>query len=210
MTVSIDIWLDELRSVAPGCTEDIALQVTKATLREFYNRSGMWVETLTGLATTTGVSTLNLSAAAILAGYDANVISTWHIKYDDTYLKPQHVLDTSPTGDIPLEFYGESSGLLTLIPTPAATVANIMEARVTLVPAFTTDVVPDDANAVWFDEIKDGVLGHLYQQPGKTYTNLASAQYHLRRFYSGISRARDTARRRYTQTETSWAFPAFA
>jgi len=156
------------------------------------------------------IADLDLSSAAVLAGYDANVMSVMHIKYDDTYLKPQHALDTDSNGTIPTEFYGQEAGLVRLIPTPAATVASIMEAQVILVPAFTTNVVPNDAKSVWFDEILDGVLGRLYTQPNKTYTNLVQGQYHLRRFRDGISRARDTARRRYTQTENSWTFPAWA
>lgn len=209
-TVAITTWTNELRTVLSGCTNDVLEQTIKAVIREFYDKSGLWVETLENLGTTASVSTLDLSAQAVLAGYDARVKSVYHIKYGDVYLRPQHILNTSLTGDIPSEFYGLESGSVRLIPTPSATVANIMEARVVLVPIFTTDVAPIDAKNVWFDEIKDGVLGNLYSQPNKTYTNLVQGQYHLRRFRTGIAEARDVARRRYTQTENSWSFPAWA
>lgn len=210
MAVDISAWTNELRVKVAGLTLDVAELEIKAAIREFYNKSGLWVETLEGLGTTAAVNTLDLSAAAVLDGHDATVLYVGYIKYDSLYLKAQHQLDSTLVGSTPTQFYMNQAGVARLIPTPAATVANIIKAEVILAPAFTTDVAPDDAGNVWFDEILDGILGKIYLHPGKLYTNPASAQYHLRRFRQGIATARDTARRRYTRTENSWVFPAWA
>jgi len=210
MTVNISVWTNELRAVVPGCTSDAADQAIKATLREFYNKSGLWVETLEDLNATGAMEEIDLSAAAKADGYDANVISAYYIKYDDAYLKPLHQVKQFDTGIIPTHYYGLEAGRYGIRPTAVDVVADIMEARVVLTPAFTTDVVPNDAGGIWFDQILDGMLGRLYTQPNKTYTNLVQGQYHLRRFRAGIAEARDVARRRYTQTENSWTFPAWA
>lgn len=210
MAVSISEWYNEVRVETPGVTQDVVDLAIKATAREFYTKSGLWVETIEGLGTTAAVGTLDLTNAAVLDGHDAIVSFIAYIKYGDLYLKPQHSLNSDITGDTPTNYYMLESGNAKLIPTPAATVPNIMKAEVILVPAFSTDVLPNDAKNIWFEEILDGVLGRLQLQQGKTYSNLGSAQYRLRRFRQGIARARDIARRRYTKTESSWEFPAWA
>jgi len=207
---AISDWSTEVRTRVSGAGVDIINQEIKSAIREFYRKSGLWVETLENLATSAVVSTLDLSAAAVSAGHDASVLSTVSIKYDNNYLIPQHVLDTDPTGDTPVQYYGLSAGSVRLIPTPIATVANIMDAVVVLQPLFTSDFVPNDAKDIWFDGIMDGILGRIMVHPKKPYTNAVLAQYHLKRFNNTIGEARDTARRRYTKTENSWTFPAWA
>lgn len=210
MSVNVNSWIPELRQVLTGATESVVIQATKATLREFYKDSGMWVETLEPIGVTDGVDLVNLSDAAVLDGHDALVHIVNYVKYGDILLRPQHTLNDSILGNTPSHFYTTQSGVIKLIPTPQTTVADILEIQVSLIPVFTNNMVHDDAFNIWFDTILDGVLGRIYQQPGKTYTNLMSAQYHLRRFRSGISKARDEARRRYTKTETGWAYPNWA
>lgn len=205
-------WTNEVRAVAPGCTSSVYDQVVKAAIREFYRESGAWIETITDIDTAAAVSTLDLSyqAQIHLPAYDGYVHIIHYIKYDDTYLKVQHSLDESPTGDIPTQFYTLELGKVRLIPYPANTVSDIIEAKVSLIPIFTADDVPNDATGIWFDYILDGILGRLYTQPDKPYTNMVQGQYHLRRFRNSIAEARDAARRRNTKTENSWTFPAWA
>lgn len=210
MSVPISDWHPELRGMLMGVDSLVLTQSIKAVARELYTDSGMWVETISDIGTTAGLGDLDLSALAVFDGHDAYVISVFYVKYDETYLKIQHDLNTNFTGDVPIEVYPLSSESIRLIPTPAATVPGIIDVRVTLVPAFATDVLPNEAKNVWFDVIVDGVLGRLYGQPGKTFTNQVKSQYHLRRFQQGKSKARDAGRRRYSNTESSWTFPGWA
>ena len=207
---NISDWTSEARTRLSGAGADVLDQETKAAIREFYQKSGLWVETLENLSTTASVSTLDLSAAAASAGYDGSVYIVESIKYDNSYLKPQHRLDTSPTGSIPTEYYGISPGVVQLIPTPAATVANIIDAVVILQPLFTSDFVPDPAKDVFFDGILSGILGRMMLHPKRPYSNVGLGQYHMKQFNNAIGEARDFSRRRFTKTENSWAFPAWA
>lgn len=387
MSIPLYMIYSELRPLLSGIDKDLLNYEIKNTVRDFCKNSGMWVETLENINVTSGVANIDWNKEVKLAGYNAKVVQVNYIKYDDTYLKPQHHLDTSSTNDVPLYFYNISEHESKLIPTPSSTTADIITAEVVLIPdfgrdvinrisspsefnnstywlnggvtysadsiiapdgtlsadkmiedtgvsehsayttslnttlvdntlytfavnlkydskqwiklkvrckngvyksayfdvlnnvpgsivgsdvtididelthdfyvcsmkfniesgasnpqftialansngggnysgdgtsavyiqgatvtpgTFDTDTIPDFLYNRWVEQIKDGVLGRLYGQPGKTYTNLVQSQYHLRRFQNGIAEARDIGRRRYTNVDSGWKYPSWA
>lgn len=62
----------------------------------------------------------------------------------------------------------------------------------------------------WREVIKNGTLGRMMQQQDKPYSNPVMGQYHLRRFRSGIARAREMAKRQYTEADHTFTFPRWA
>jgi hypothetical protein len=56
----------------------------------------------------------------------------------------------------------------------------------------------------------DGTLGRLMSQVAKPYSNVAMAQYHMKRFRKFIGRAKQTAARGYQFNTPNWRFPRWA
>lgn len=70
-----------------------------------------------------------------------------------------------------------------------------------------TPIAPDWLLPQWHLEIQSGVLGNMMLQPDKSYTDKATALYHLKRFRDGIAQARARTLRANTQGTQAWQFP---
>lgn len=58
--------------------------------------------------------------------------------------------------------------------------------------------------------ILDGLLGKMFSQPSKPFTNTQMAVYHLRKFKAGISDGRVECQRNNVYRSQAWRFPSFA
>jgi hypothetical protein len=56
----------------------------------------------------------------------------------------------------------------------------------------------------------DGLLGKMYSQPSKPYTNTQLSVFHMRKFKIGTSSARVEWTRNNTYRQQAWRFPGFA
>lgn len=138
-----------------------------------------------------------------------------------SFLSPMRADNRTQVGSIgqPKVFktYNHRLGTLQLYPTLLGDTAN-NEGIVPIVslgfdnPSNTMDLdnVPMVFQRLWYDVILDGCVGRLMSQQDKPYTNPALAQYHVRRFRNGISRARDEARRQFNTANDGFVFPAWA
>lgn len=70
--------------------------------------------------------------------------------------------------------------------------------------------LPPELWAQWFQTVLAGTLSKLYAQPSKPYSSPQLAQFYGAQFRQGIARARDIARREYTDGPGRWKFPLFA
>jgi hypothetical protein len=107
----------------------------------------------------------------------------------------------------------ERPGVVELLPPMAATegVSGVVPFVAMQVPMnCCTSALPVIFQRYWYDVILDGALAVLYAQPDKPYTNFPQAEYRARAFKSGISTARDMARRQMGNAETQWQFPKWA
>jgi len=59
----------------------------------------------------------------------------------------------------------------------------------------------------FFEDWLDGCQGRMFSQVAKPYTNVAAANYHLRRFRQAMAFAKQEARRGFTYSTPSWRFP---
>lgn len=60
---------------------------------------------------------------------------------------------------------------------------------------------------VWHVGILDGLLGKMMMQPNKSYSNVQTSAYHLKRFRDAIARARVSKLRANTNGSQAWRFP---
>lgn len=70
--------------------------------------------------------------------------------------------------------------------------------------------IPVFITRYWREVLNAGILGKMMSQQDKPYSNPSMAKYHLRRFRSGIARAREMAKRQYTEADSDVKFPRFA
>jgi hypothetical protein len=199
-------WQEELYSRVPGAASDHIDQELKSTLREFFTKSGFWTEELDPINIVALTDTYTLTpTTGVVMGVQAAWVDNKQVHLIS--IKPK-VEPTSPT--TPNLGYCPQPNQLQLFPTPSVSITDGLKVLVRLNPSADFSDIPDEASSHFFDEIMDGVLGRLYSMPGKPFSNVVTAQYHLRRFRNGIASARDISRRRYSTAERGWSFPPWA
>lgn len=164
-------------------------------LKEFFTDSGAWIEDLPIN------SIANQDTYAVAAANDGRLLRLIGL-WDNT--------------GIPVPAFMPNFGLLKLVhvPTTNGDPTKPWTARFekTVVPSAGTDVIPlapDWTLTIFGEHIKDGVLGKLMNQPGKSYTNDSKAAYHLKRFRAGIALARTQMKRMNVVGAQAWSYPRF-
>ena len=66
---------------------------------------------------------------------------------------------------------------------------------------------PDWLLPIWHVGLLDGILGKMFNTPGRAYTSATLALYHLKRFRDAIARARVSKLRASTVGSQAWTFP---
>lgn len=199
--VSPEEWLGELRTRLPGISEGQLKLELSSTLREFFTKSGMWMEELAPINVIADKDLYKLVFP------QAKVMGVHNVSIEGT---PIILLDRRPLGTGTGRARGAymlEHDLMQLFPMPNTDIIKGLKVIARLNPGYGMCKIPVEAVTHFFDEVMDGVLGRLYAQPGKPYTNLIQSQYHLKRFRDGMAVARDMARRRYSTAERSWAYP---
>lgn len=213
------VWTKELTTRLPGASTDQIDLELKATLREFFTKSGFWVEELAPIDIEADKDTYLLTYTGHLFDFDGfaehainqgeimGIEGVWidNIPYPLLVMEPKSDPTSSTRGVFPI-----TPNRIKVFPTPSVDISGGMKVRVRLNPSRDFYDLPPETSSHFFDEIMDGVLGRLYSQPGKPYTNIVVSQYHLRRFRDGIARARDMGQKRYSNAEAPWSFPFFA
>lgn len=197
--VTTDEWLIELRTRLPGISEGQLGLELKSTLREFFTKSGFWMEELSPIPLLPNKTMYKLTYP------QARVMGVHAVAINGT---PVGLVATKPHSTTKAAYaYMSEADLMELFPvrTSPTTDTMIVIARLNPLPGMCK--VPVETVTHFFDEVMDGVLGRLYSMPGKPYTNLVQAQYHLKRFRDGIAMARDMGRKRYSTATRGWMFP---
>jgi hypothetical protein len=210
---------DEIMSVTPGATSAIVKQTLLATLREFFVQSGAWIKEAPPVSLKEGVSDYHLDPQAggdvLYVHAIAFPVGPRHKFIPAVSQRRARAMSNSPTA-MPVAWHGfiDAPGKIRLIPTPNADAKQVLIPYVVLtLPtgcSIDQDVVPAWMFRYWKDHWLDGVLGKLMMQPDKPYTNLLQAQYHGKRFRTGMAQAREMAKTQFTNAETSFTFPRWA
>lgn len=93
---------------------------------------------------------------------------------------------------------------------PAPDVLRTGEAVLALKPKDLSVALPYDVLTTYFEPLMNGVLGRLYMQPGKPYSDLNAAIAYSKMYRSGIASARADAQAEHIREGAPWRFPYFA
>lgn len=225
---SINDWLDELYTRVSGASTSELRQEIRATLREFTVQSGAFQVELAPIDIVANQEDYDLEP--LQAPYD-NFIVLYivAIAYDADpgadngfarFLKPlqspNHRYFTSVPGDQPFSYitYLDEPGRFTL--KPFLSVDGPEQLRPTVALGFPEganfqdDQIPIQFRRYWYDHIVDGVCGRMMAMQDKPYSNLVQARYHMQRFRTGMSQARDMGRNQMNTSENEFIFPSWA
>lgn len=199
---SIATWLKDILPQTPGVVRAVAKREFMLACREFFEKSAAWRVAVT----------LDMEANDAdyeLNPYDSNtdVTKILMVTLNGTALRP---LPARPPGTYkeghPHSYFVTEPAEFHLWPKPLTALADGLIVYVALMPNVTTTTVPDVAEKLFYEALRDGVLGRLYSHPAKAYSDPARAQYHLQRFQAAIA---DYAARAKAGNGPSWAFPKF-
>lgn len=201
-------------SGAPLATIDA---IAKGVVREFFNDSGAWVVTLpvVDAVASQGEYTLTAEDPAV-----AQVLLVMGVEFlSSGTFRPLTPANRRFTGGLPADtgtpniFYGHEDGLgaISLYPAPESNATGAIRPTVCLtIPDDWDKTIPASIATAWAGVLVDGVLGRAMMMQDKPWSNPSMAMYHLRRFRSGISNARNAARRQFVYIDYPIAFPRWA
>lgn len=188
--VDVSVFYDEAASRISGAPLAALRMQLKATLREFYLRSGAFVIKASPQNIVAGQAEYSLDAQA-----EGAVLTTLSVLVNDKAVR----------------FSGSTSGpgIIVLNSTPAVDITNGLSGYVSLRP-FDYDTIPEETYNFDFDTILDGLSGRMFAMPDRPWTNKPEAAHYLRMFRQGQSQARVRVASTYTQAAAGWKFPAWA
>lgn len=203
----ISTWLKDLLPRTPGASRAVVTREFFNTCREFYEQSLAWQQALAA------VNLVNGTSAYTPTDPDANseVLKVLGVVVDNIPIgAAAHRPVLSDGGsNRPRCWYITGYKTANLFPTPNEDLAGGLVFYVALKPTVVATVVPDIALVRHYDALLDGCLGRLYAHPAKPYSNIAGAEYHLKRFRNAIALYKGEARQGYAQAQ-NWRFPSFA
>lgn len=193
MSTEIDRLMNNLRIRVPGAT-DAALKLELFNvIDEFCSDTNVWKEVI---------------EVPITAGVKGYILTPTGISEIVRFMGLVNASGISITATMPVP------GELLLRTTPSSATSAEATVSLTITDPVTRDeypVLPDWIWARYSLEFQNGVMGKMFSQIAKPYSNERMAIYHMRKFEGAVSRARVEARHDFTYAAQRWMFPqAFA
>lgn len=228
---SLSTWLKDVLPLTPGAQRAVVRRMLELTCREFYASSLAWRKTLGPISYGAMVGVLKLDnftvprlwsptlwaptlwAPTLWNTGEANAPDVVRVLAVEYFGSPLTKLARLPgnsqlTANSPAGYYLPSHNTLSLYPKPSVGAEEALTVYAALTPDLTNMVLPDIAYAQHYDALLDGLLGRLYSQPAKPYSNPQLAAYHLKRFRNAIAVFHAEANSGYAGA-ASWAYPSF-
>lgn len=197
---SLDTWVKEIFAKVPGAVEGYIYEQLKLVVKDFFQRTKAW-QTYTGPWTALaddGTITLN--------PIDANsaVIQVLAVVRNGSPLAPisprsvPFLIVNDSSLKSPSRYYMEPYDVIKLFPVPSEDVEDLYVSAA-LTPRLRNDNhVPQWVIDQHYEAVLAGTLQRLYQEPGKIYSNAASAEYWGKRYRSELVRSRVVGDQNYT------------
>jgi hypothetical protein len=214
-TESIENVLKDILPQLPGVIRSVAARECRLAMREFFEKSHAWVETVESVAIPTGDTAIqvddgdtNTEVIAIHEVRIGNATDGYQIvhplgrvpdKIEGTNSKPWGWYVTSNPDEFKLHPYNESA------------TSDDLRVRVALIPAFDTDVnstdLPRQITLRYYDAILDGTLARLYMHPNKPYSQPVLGTQLRHKFLKAIGYYAGQRKKGYNNSQM-WRFPS--
>ena len=172
----------------PGVQRDVALRELRLAIREFFERSWAWTVIVEAIDAPSG------STEIVLTDGNADTETIGTLRVERVEGQALNLLTTQPTnrggGD------GSDDTSHYWIKTPPDTIrlwpertnaeTGYLNATIALMPAFDSNVLPDEVQSKFYDAIINGYLARVYMHPNKPYSAPQAAQYLRHNFMQQI------------------------
>ena len=189
MSADLNRLMDNCRIRLPGAVDDTIKLELFNTVKEFLSDSNSWYEDVE-FAVTSGVTEYVITPSAV-----ASTVRLYGVvNADEQTVRAAYVPPSS----------------VVLLTTPSQDATYTARLILTVSDPVTRDGYPEFPDWIlqaYNDELADGVLGRMMSQLAKPYANERMAIYHMRRFRSGVARAKVDAQHRYVYRGQNWSFP---
>jgi hypothetical protein len=209
---SLDTWVKEVHAKVPGAIEGYIYDQLKLVIKDFFKRTKAWRNFFGPFTVLANDGTICLNPV------DANsaVIQVLSVTKNGTPMVPTSVTEvpkiiiTETNSKNPSRYYVEPYDTVHLLPVPVIDVENFL-----VTAALTPRLRDDNRIEQWiidmhYESIKTGLLARLYEEPGKVYTNVKSAEYWGSKYRSELTRARSIGAQNYKEGPQPWVFPSWS
>ena len=206
--MSIVTWRESLIPRLPGAITAYIDEEILRVIEQFCRESTAWRDTLYGF----NITALNREIPIINGdGLSTTVLGILRVYYDQRQLTNYSHTPWETTTSVPTGWSTKSGDpstvVLSTIPSQAHT--GLIDTWVYQMPKTPLTSLPDVILGEFWEIIFDGVLGRMFAQPDKPYTDVLTGGYHMTRYRTGTVKARDQANRGFTATAQNWVFHSF-
>lgn len=205
--MSADLWIESAAPQLTGCPLVTMRNEWLNAAREFFSRSTCWRVDLEQVPVVDGQAEYTFVSPVV----DASINYIHQIAIPSRILVPASQTPkvlADQSGETPTQYANPvNPETVTLWPSPTKDIDPGMVTTVSLVPLAVDTVLPDYLTTQYFEVLLDGVLGRVMNYKNKPYTSQDGADYHLRRFRSGMSRVRANTLHGLNQSQNTWFFP---
>lgn len=210
-TVVTEILQDTLPHL-PGAVREVADRELRRVIREFYERSYAWRDTVTGLDVSAGDDPVAVSGASVLGDSASEAIAILDVRFKNRVVpkisfRPADA-DSTTQSDQPTAWYMADSQLdsFYFYPYFANAVTGEVDVTIAKTPLLTAVTWPEQLITQQHDVIVSGLLSKMLMHPNKPYTDTKTASYHASKFRAGISHYASRAKQGYNNSP-AWSYP---
>ena len=201
-------WTNDILSQCAGLTLDPAVFELKNAIDDFCRESMAWVEVVTYETSqfVVGQETLEVNPD----DGERRIIYVNAVRWDDRVLRPMSSsFAVSNIVGTPTAYTCPTPDVIRFIPIPTAVPVTAVYAELVFAPVNAEDYLPSFFLNNFYEAVLSGALARLVGMSAKPWTDLAKAQYHMRRFRGQCREAAAKRSRGYTPDAPSWRFPPF-
>jgi hypothetical protein len=213
-SVNYEVFLPEVMPYVHDVPSIVAVQAVRNACIEFCEQTRFLQTTLDPMPAIANQAEYDLDADT---GYVVvDVIQAW---FGDSLLIPKspdelaniyRATDWRTLKGNPYYMFRERADVLTVVPMPATTEANKIKARVAVAPTRASSTVDADLFERFLEAIAFGARARLYDTPGQTYFDKASAMDYRKRFNDAMAEVRTRVNKGMTRASVRIEFQRWA
>ena len=177
---NISSWLVGVSARVPGATKDDIDNAVRAVIREFCDKSLLYVRQLTAINIVAGTGSYTLTAPT-----DCAIVTVERVEVSSQYIDPtsMDLLDRSTENwrqyesNLPSSYTVDAEKILMFKETPTENITGGLVVWAALKPTPTTSTIPEFIYDDWYETILNGTVSYLLRMPNKSWSSLEGSEY---------------------------------